>query len=282
MTTEEELSTLRDELFRRVGRNLLGFQRIEGMLKFLVANVGLAGPITELARTKETHTNIVRQSTMGILASRLLNEFLSDIGDSDADANAGVGVATSETWVSFKVTIEMDAASRASLGDDIRALVEERNQLVHNFYSQWDGTTIESTRAALDHLDIQRERLRPVFERLRELTQNTKEGMKAHADFLSSPEGEKTFEHLWLCNSPIVKLLVECSARLRRDDGWLPLATAGHVLKRDLPEDVAAMRERYGYSSLKKLVLATDMFDVWDEPIPGGFRSVYRSKSSGE
>ncbi len=282
MTSEEEFPTLRDELFRRVGRNLLNFQRIEGMLKFLVANVGLAGPITELARIRETDTNIVRQSTMGILAGRLLNEFLSDIGDSDADANAGVEVPASETWASFTVTIEMDAASRASLGDDIRALVEERNQLVHNFYSQWDGTTIESTHVALDHLEEQRKRLRPVFERLKEWTQNTKEGMKAHADFLSSPEGEKTFEHLFLCNSPIVKLLAECSAHLRRADGWLPLATTGHILKRDVPEDVAAMRERYGYSSLKRLVVATDMFDVWDEPIPGGFRSVYRSKSSAE
>jgi len=115
---------------------------------------------------------------------------------------------------------------------------------------------------------------------LRDMTRNTAEIMKAHADFFSSPDGEKTIEHLWLCNSPIVRLLVECSMRTRRPDGWLPLATAGYKLTQDLPEDVAAMKERYGYSKLKKLVEATDMFDVWDEPTAGGFRTVYRNKES--
>ena len=282
MTTEEEFPTLRDELFRRVGRNLLNFQRIEGMLKLLVVNCSLSGPIKELASIKESHANKVSQSTMGTLAGRLLNEFLADIGDSDAAFNSEEDLAVTEIWVSTKVTIEMDAASRASLGDDIRALVEERNQLVHNFYSRWDGATVESTRTALDHLEAQRERLTPAFEHLRDITRNTAEVMKAHADFLSSPDGEKTLEHLWLCNSPIVRSLIECSMRTGRPDGWLALATAGHILKRDLPEDVAAMRERYGYSKLRKLVEATDMFDVWDQPTPGGFRSVYRCKSPVE
>ena len=275
MSTDEEFATLSDELFRRIGRNLLNFQRIERMLKFLVANGRLKGPIKELAKMREAHTKVVHQSTMGILAGRFVSDFLEDAGDSNEDPELPV----TEAWVSFKVTLSQDAAFSAELRDNLKALVDERNDLVHHLHDRWDGKTVESTRAALIHLEDQRERLRPVFERLQEIVRTTAEGIREHAEFFSSPEASRSLELIWLCHSPVVRLLGECSNNAAHTDGWLALATAGHILRRDLPDDVASLKERYGFSTLKRLILATDMFEVRDEPTQGGgFHTVYRRK----
>ena len=46
--SQDELTILTNEVFRRVGRNLYNFQKVEHMLKFLVANGNINGPAKEL------------------------------------------------------------------------------------------------------------------------------------------------------------------------------------------------------------------------------------------
>src|SRR5690606_12059438 len=60
-------------------------------------------------------------------------------------------------------------------------------------------------------------------------------------------------------------------------DGWVCLAYAGRLAHKNAPDDVANMKTRYGYRSFKKLLVASECFEIFDEPLPNGrFRTFYR------
>lgn len=277
MGLPDQLSDLTNELFRRVGRNLLNFQRIEGMLKFLLANGQISGPIAEILRIREARTQSIHRKTMGELAGQFAEEILADAGEVEPEHESGDG---KRAWIAFSIRIEAEAASNAEFRDGLRALVQERNDLVHHFGSRWDSKSIETTRELLLQLDEQRERLIPLFERIRAIVLSMQEGMREQAAFLASPEGQRPIEQQWLRQSPLVRLLADCVIQMARPDGWLPLATAGHYLQRQAPDQVASLKDRYGYATLKRLVVATDLFDIQDESTARGFRTVYRLRNA--
>lgn len=84
---------------------------------------------------------------------------------------------------------------------------------------------------------------------------------------------------MWLQASPLVALLSDVATQIQRKDGWTYLAQAGDLAAKNLPEEVKALKERYGFKTLKKLLAGSEMFDIFDEPLSGGrFRTLYRKK----
>jgi len=272
--SQDELIILTNEVFRRVGRNLYNFQKVEQMLKFLVANGNINGPAKELKELQKTLADSLHKLTMGQMAGRFMEDILSDAGDIEDESEV-----ITETWFSFKMRFVPTDPLNTELNDGLRSVVEERNNLVHHMLSHWDKTSLESTNTILKQLDEQREKLIPVYQQLMSMVQDLENGRKATADFLGSTEGKQALELAWLQQSPTVRLLSECVKQLGRMDGWLPLATAAHVIRQHEPEDVTRIKERYGYSTLKQLVIASQMFDIQDEPTTKGFRTVYRLKA---
>lgn len=273
MEPKEELSALTSELFRRVGRNLFNFQKIEQMLKFLVANGGVKGPAKELKELQKTLADSLHKLTMGQMAGRFVEDILSDAGD---DLNEPESIT--EPWISFKMRFVPTDPLNTELNDGLRSVVEERNDLVHHMLSRWDSSSLESTKTIMQQLDEQRERIIPAFKELSTMVKAFSDSKKAMADYISSEEGKQAFELAYLQQSPIGKLLNECVKQLARADGWLPLATAGHVIRQQESEDASRLKERYGFATLKQLVIALQMFDIQDEPTTKGFRTVYRLK----
>lgn len=53
MESELDLIKMRDEVFRKIGRNLLNFQKIELILKHLITNGRMSGYISELKANQE-------------------------------------------------------------------------------------------------------------------------------------------------------------------------------------------------------------------------------------
>ena len=48
-------------------------------------------------------------------------------------------------------------------------------------------------------------------------------------------------------------------------------------LRREAPDDLEGLRARFGHATLKAVLLATELFDVAEEPTPGGgSRTIYR------
>jgi hypothetical protein len=260
-----------DEVFRRIGRNLLLFQHIEHLLKRLMASARLEGTVHSMQNNFDQRRARIHKQTLGQLAGQYVDDVLADAGEREAPENVD------QVWLSFGFTIQADSAFVEQHTAEMKALVDARNDLIHHFLPRWSPVSEESTLAALAYLDEQRAQALPMRDRLQGFANSLQEAAKAHADFLSSPEAARQIELHWLQHSRLVLMLGEVAQRTPRADGWTVLASAGHIVRQREPEELEHMQERYGQRTLKRLLQATELFDIEEEPTPrGGMRTVYR------
>ncbi len=260
-----------DEVFRRIGRNLLLFQHIEHLLKQLMASARIEGTLQSMQTKLDERRAKIQKQTLGQLAGQFVDDVLADAGERDGPENVD------EAWFSFGFSIQADSAFVEQHTAEMKAVVDARNDLIHHFLPRWSPASDDSTREALAYLDEQRARALPMRDRLLGFVNSVQSAAKAHAEFMTSPEGAREIELLWLRHSRLVLLLGEIAQKTPRADGWTVLASAGNILRQRAPEELEQIQERYGHRTLKKLMLATELFDIEEEPTPGGgARTVYR------
>lgn len=261
-----------DEVYRRIGQILLLYQHMELLLKLLTANAKFEGTIETLKVNGERRATLIDKQTLGKLIGQFADGVLTDADPIPASAQ------TDEAFFVFRFTSSpADDDVRKQHDAEMQDVLQARNELVHHFLQCHDLLSEDGIRTALAWLDEQHRRAFPVWERLHSISRSMCELKKRFAHFLASPEYDEWFELEWLRGSRIVALLRDCAVRAARKDGWTDLATAGNLIKRTEPQEFENLTERYGHRTLKKLLLATGLFDVADEPMPkGGTRTVYR------
>lgn len=74
---DEQVETARNECMRRIGRNMVMFQRMELLLKYLLTNSSLEGYGKELESIKAKRASDISSMTMG----QLSNEYFNSIFD---------------------------------------------------------------------------------------------------------------------------------------------------------------------------------------------------------
>ncbi|MDB5978354.1 MAG: hypothetical protein JWR07_5114 [Nevskia sp.] len=260
-----------DEVLQKIGRNLVLFQQVEALLKFLLVYGYFRGPATDAAVAYGQKQAALHRQTMGQLVGQMTDEFLSDAGEDrelPVDGQAG--------WMSFSFRMQGDSTVYEQERADMELMVSERNDLVHHFSQRWDQASAASMAAAAAALDVQHARIVSIRDRLKAFCDAMQRGRKALAEFMATDTAKRTLELLWLRGSPLVEVLREISVKACRPDGWMPLAAAGHLARQQLPEDIAAMSARYGHKTLKRLLLATELFDIQDEATEKGVRTIYR------
>ena len=268
-----DLKQIQDEVLRRVGRNLLLFQVIEGLLKFLLSHHKVGSKPKDFRGHQQERIDAVSGTMLGHLVHKYGTEVLRD---------AGVEVAEEESpadWITFSVTISGDTDFIEAMRRDMKLMTEQRNELVHGFLSRWQPDSPEKLDETLVYLDAQREKVLPMHEHLKFAADQVVEGRQKLFEFLTSKEYQKQSELMWLQASPLVSLLSDVATQIHRKDGWTYLAHAGDLAKKELPEEVKSIKERYGFKTLKTLLVGSEMFDVFDEPLSGGrFRTLYKNR----
>lgn len=266
---ETELEQLKDEIFRMIGKNIVLFQQLEQILKFLTANAEVSAYASEFNATVEQQTMSIRDKTMGVVVNRFLN---SPIWEPEQIPNPPDELK--EARISFGFTISCDEASYEERKKTFALLVAERNKLVHHLLDTWDYNSIESSEIVIKNLELQHEKIRHEIKYLQRIPNLILGLMKIWPDEL-----KRYFKLSKLRQSRLVILLAKISIEIARSDGWTLLASAGKIIRQHMPEEVADLKQRYGYSTLKKLMLATEIFDVYEEPTnKGGVRVLYRIK----
>jgi len=260
-----------DEVLRRIGRNVVNFQQVEYLLKYLNTHSAFRGPASEFSARFEKHAATVQKKTMGELAGRLVDNVLRLPSEDDPP------VEIDEVWLGFRFSIETDAEFVDRHDLEMRALVDARNDLIHHFLPRWQSAVGGDADSALAYLDAQREETMRLKERLEGWARSVEVGKKHLAEYWASPEGQHQFELGFLRCSSLVVMLGEIATRTPRADGWVVLATAANVITREAPAELTDLHKRFGCSTLKGVLLATELFDVTDEPTPGGgTRTIYR------
>ena len=268
-----DLKPTQDEVLRRLGRNLLVFQQIERLLKFLLSNHKAGGTHSDFKERQQKQADTINEKTLGALVGLYGAEVLQD---------AGVEVPEEESpadWVTFSFRISADAKFVEAMRQDLKLMTDQRNELVHGFLPRWQPGSKEKLEETLAYLDAQHDKMRPMHEHLLTTANHIQDGRKRLVEFMASEEYRKQSELMWLQASPLVTLLRDAANKIRREDGWTYLARAGDLANRDLAEEVKNLKECYGFKTLKKLLVGSGMFDVFDEPLPDGqFRTLYKNK----
>ncbi len=162
-------------------------------------------------------------------------------------------------------------------------MVSERNDLIHHLLPRFETNSVESCETLGKELDAQSKNIRREIKNLQAMAKALNEGRKEMANFLLSTEGKKEFELSFLRQSRLVLMLGDIATQMGREDGWALISSAGHLIKEHAPEELEQMKEMHGYSSLKKLIQASEIFDVHEEVTQkGGARHLYRLKSGWE
>lgn len=263
-----------DEVLRKVGRNVLLFQQIEALLKFLVANHRRDGNTSNFEERLQQRTEKTHKQMMGKLVEQFTDGILSDAGEPNAEPEE-----QNQVWMSFTFTTSGDREFYEAQRADMKRMVDERNDLIHHFMPRWQPDSPEKMAEAAKYLDEQRARVMPMFEHLRSVSKALIDVGQSMAAFMASEEGQRHFELILLQHSPLVSVLKDVAEQKHRADGWAYLADAGRIAWLQEPEAVMHMKERQGHATLKKLAVASDLFAVFDEPLPnGGYRTLYRPK----
>ncbi len=270
--TQSHLEFSKAEVLRRVGRNLLLFQQIEALLKFLLANHTGDGTLETFQSRHKKRAESVNKQMLGNLVDKYGTDVLQDAGVETLDEeNPDV------PWMSFSFRVSGNAEFVESMRSNLKLMTDERNELVHHFLPHWQPESADNLGEALLYLDAQREKVLPMHEHLRDTANRMQSARQLLHNFISSEEYQRQDELMWLQASPLVELLREVTSQIHRTDGWTYLSHAGKLANKNLPDDIRNLKERYGFNTLKKLLIACEIFDVYDEPLTNGaFRTLYR------
>ena len=203
MESEPDLIKMRDEVFRKIGRNLLNFQKIEQLLKLLIANGRVSGHMSETKEILERQAAAVHKQTMGNLVGKFVDNTL--LGHEESSQTP---FEPKEPYFSLSFNVNADADFYESKKQALKSLVEDRNDLIHHLLPRFNPESIESCSETEQYLDQQREKLIPEYDYLKSLLVGLKESIDQYTDFLDSEEGIKQILLPFLQQSPLVTLLL--------------------------------------------------------------------------
>jgi hypothetical protein len=157
MSADIAVSEARDLALQKIGRNVVNFQKMEAMLKFLLKFADFSAPISKGREHLEAQEKRHRTKPMGHLvelAAKALH-----------GATPSVPTNISEAWVTYSISLG-DGSQAQQWRKEFRRVVRERNALIHKMLVAWSPESIESSRALCEDLDAQRDRIMTAYRHL--------------------------------------------------------------------------------------------------------------------
>lgn len=187
MESTEDIPISIETIHQRVGRNLILFQKLEYILKKIVAKSEVSGYASEISKNWEQRNAYVMKQTLGSLVGhhvRSLNPKQTDLNESLPESD--------ECYFSIRYSIEYGNPDLLEDRKTVLAVfVKERNDLVHHLFANYNLNDVDSRRELAVMLDEQHQRLSQEvdfsFEQLKHFHAM---GLEMDA-ILSSEEGRK-------------------------------------------------------------------------------------------
>jgi hypothetical protein len=168
------LQTTKDEVIFKVGCNVLLFQKMEHILKYIVMNGNFSAHASQLLSVFELHKNSVRKQTLGKVVGKYLDNTQPEPPPDDIR----------EGHIRFSLSVGNNDEKR----EVIESLVAERNHLVHHLLLDYDEDSIDSRQEAGRSLDSQSKRLKAEIAELRQHVRSLHEGRLKLAEYIQTDE----------------------------------------------------------------------------------------------
>ena len=185
MENEEDLQEIRNEILRKIGKNLYNFQLLEKLwekqlkaanLKFAVSKDG--------SHSVSRYGDRGRPKPMGWLTSDHTKHVFGPRDENDPDLNV-------EERFSIEYSFRREGDSEDLTRErrhKLRRLVEDRNKLVHGLLDLVDMNSIDSCRKLSQLLDEQADRIKEEGDYLDELTHGMRIVREEMARYIMSDE----------------------------------------------------------------------------------------------
>lgn len=178
-----DLQLLEHEAQRKVGRNIMNFQRVELLLKYLISRSQLHGLTSELEGALVKREKNVHKKTLGLLSKELFKTIYNERDPVEPP------VVLEEPWLSFTFHCEIDDCSKLeNFKLQLERLVDQRNDLVHHRLHSVNRKSLESWRELIIFLDTQRDNTIPIFEWLRGLVLSMSKASKVLGEVKIAPD----------------------------------------------------------------------------------------------
>lgn len=270
------------EVERRVGRNLLLYQRIENGLKRMLLQSCVEGKtLADIEQRLAVRAAKIMRMNMGVVAGAVFEQVLTDDPQPPPEPDS-----SAEAVIRARFTIGSHPDSPDSIIDlraRCKAVVDARNDLVHHFLRQTHLESVDRLRVALDALDAQHDEALTVRDELRAHLQSMAETQRQSATFLASEEGQQALE-LAMAEGRLLDVLADVAQVKVRSDGWTLLTTALHRARAAVPADVERLRSQFGPRWIQQVLgRYGTQFELAQEATPnasaGSTRPIYRIRT---
>lgn len=164
---ETDLDPARSEALRKIGRNVVNFQKMEAMLKELLLFGKVEGYGSELKQIVEQRASQLAKQTMAKLADALVKSALPK-GESP-DPRGPDDLA--EPWFSFSCEILSSEEFIKERRRELKTVVEQRNKLIHQMLADFNPNSMESCLKLSSELDQQHDTIMPEYEFLKSMVE---------------------------------------------------------------------------------------------------------------
>lgn len=168
----EENSNIADEALRKIGRNVVNFQKIEGMLKLIISRHDIKGPTNEIESLVKDKESSVEYESLGKLAKEYFGSVYSDPENLDEDTT----IENTHFQIRFRIMAE--DGSLPLQKTDFEHMVSERNRLIHQMLVRFNPKSRDSCQELINELDKQFETIKRHYTNLRNILLAFGEGMK--------------------------------------------------------------------------------------------------------
>jgi 23S rRNA pseudoU1915 N3-methylase RlmH len=179
---DDDTQVQRDAALRRVGRNVVNFQRLEAALRALVPAMRLSGPMRDLPTRHALEVGSLKKRTLGDLTAKFQKRMR---GSERSETNS---IEPEEPTLTLSMQYKFDAQLEKELKTELLSLVKERNRLIHSDFLAVDFSSSEACIQLSRRLDEQNDRVTKQLSLLQSLTKAHVEAMNALARFVASEE----------------------------------------------------------------------------------------------
>lgn len=181
------MSELKDLALKNIGRNVLYFQKFEGMLKLLLSQNNFRSPMAKIDESLEARKTKFENLSLGILTKEYFKS-ISKNGEDMYDYPEDID----EPWISFSFSIEHGEDILAQQKAAFKFLVNERNRLIHQMLIKFDPDSFESCEALLNELEKQHIMIGKEYKKLQSILKGFYEARKKLlTEFISENNNSK-------------------------------------------------------------------------------------------
>lgn len=162
MRDGSSLPQLRDDVLREIGRNVLLFQHLEQLLKFVLNRGRVAGSLAQIKAILERLQTQPDRRTLGQLIEPLLENHLS----TDAPL-AEPPYGNNAPWLALQVGFQVDRKQREEFEQALERAVKARNDLIHHSLDWLRLDSVASCQKSLRRLQAMHQENQAVYESMK-------------------------------------------------------------------------------------------------------------------